>query len=72
MTYELMFGKSPFENDIKKMVMNKEDTTELSEVSFPSAPVVSDEAKGFILNLLDREPNKRMDMDEILHHPFLK
>jgi len=42
MTYELLFGKSPFESDIKKMVMCGDDKTELSEVSFPSAPVVAE------------------------------
>ena len=46
--------------------------TELSEVTFPGTPVVSEEVKTFILNLLDREPNCRMDMDEAIHHPFLR
>jgi serine/threonine protein kinase len=46
--------------------------TELSEVTFPGTPVVSEEAKTFILNMLDREPNCRMDMDEAIHHPFLR
>lgn len=45
MTYELLYGKSPFESDIKKMVINKEGAPNLSQVSFPSAPPVSDEAK---------------------------
>ncbi len=72
MTFELLFGKSPFESDIKKMMMNGDGKTELPEVNFPSAPVVSSEVKHFILNLLDRDPERRMDMDEVLHHPFLK
>ena len=54
MTFELMFGKSPFENDIKKMLIAGEGMKELSEVVFPSAPVVSEQAKIFIRNLLDR------------------
>ncbi len=72
MTYELLYGKSPFESDIKKMVINKEGAPNLSQVSFPSAPPVSDEAKEFILNLLDCDPDRRMDMDEVLVHPFIR
>lgn len=72
MTYELLFGKSPFESDIKKMVQAGDDSTELSVVAFPSAPVVSEAAREFILNLLDRNPDRRMDMDEVLHHSFLR
>lgn len=41
MTYELLFGRSPFESDIKKMVLEG-GSAELSEVVFPSAPVVSE------------------------------
>ena len=40
-----------------------DNKTSLSQVTFPSAPVVSEEAKIFILNLLDSNPDKRMDMD---------
>lgn len=72
MTYELLFGRSPFESDIKKMMIEGGQKTELSEIVFPSTPIVSQEAKIFIMNMLDREPKSRMDMDEALHHPFLK
>lgn len=46
--------------------------TELPEVVFPTCPAVSEDAKAIIRNLLDREPNSRMDMDEVLHHAFLR
>ena len=72
MTFELLFGKSPFESDIKKMVINKEGIPNLSQVIFPFAPPISQQAKEFILNLLDCNPDKRMDMDEVLAHPFIK
>lgn len=75
MTYELLFGKSPFQSDIKKILMAGEGAdskTNLPEVTFPTAPVVSETAKVFILNLLDSNPDKRMDMDEVIHHSFLK
>lgn len=63
MAYELLFGKSPFESDIKKMVLNGQGNTDFSEVNFPSAPPITDLAKEFILNLLDKDPDRRMDMD---------
>lgn len=72
LTYELLFGKSPFESEIKKIVRSNDSKPELSEVSFPSAPPISEEGKSFILNLLENDPNCRMDMDEVLAHPFLK
>jgi serine/threonine protein kinase len=52
--------------------MNNEAKPELSEVSFPSAPVLSEEGRSFIVKLLDVIPEHRMDMDEALAHPFLK
>ena len=75
LTYELLFGKSPFQSDIKKMLMSgecNENKTGLSEVTFPTAPLISEPAKMFITNLLDCDPDKRMDMDEAIHHAFLK
>ena len=51
---------------------NGQTKTNLSQVTFPTAPVVSECAKTFILNLLDSNPDKRMDMDEVIHHQFLQ
>jgi hypothetical protein len=45
---------------------------ELSEIVFPAAPVIKEETKGFILNLLENNPDLRMDMDQVLNHQFLK
>ena len=67
-----MFGKSPFESDIKKIVKNGEVMQELSEIVFPVAPVIKEETKNFILNLLANNPDQRMDMDQVLSHAFLK
>jgi aurora kinase len=63
LTYELLFGRSPFESDIKKIVLNNEVKAELSEVTFPVAPVIREETKQLILNLLANDPQKRMDID---------
>jgi serine/threonine protein kinase len=32
---------------------------------------ISERAKDFIGKLLDKDPNNRIDMDEITNHPFL-
>ncbi len=42
MTYELLFGKSPFGNDIMKLASNKEMKPELSSLSFPSGIPIKD------------------------------
>lgn len=36
--------------------MTGENNCELSEVTFPSAPVIREDTKQFILNLLDKDP----------------
>lgn len=56
MTYELLFGKSPFESEIKKMAISGDNKGELSEVTFPTAPIIREDTKNFILNLLDKDP----------------
>lgn len=38
------------------MAMAGENNCELSEVIFPSAPVIREDSKEFILNLLDKDP----------------
>ena len=45
---------------------------ELGQIVFPAAPAIKEEAKKFILNLLENNPDSRMDMDQVLSHPFLK
>ena len=72
MTYELLFGKSPFESDIIKLAQNKELKPELSTLNFPPGIPIKDDTKRFIENLLNSDPLQRMDMDEVLHHPFLR
>lgn len=44
----------------------------MSELVFPSSIPIKDETKDFIENLLEENPDKRMDMDEVLAHDFLK
>lgn len=71
LTYELLFGKSPFESDIIKLARSKEMKLELSELNFPPGIPIKDETRMFIENLLAENPDSRMDMDEVLLHPFM-
>jgi serine/threonine protein kinase len=45
---------------------------ELSTLSFPPGILIKEETKQFIENLLEGDPKMRMDMDEVLSHPFLR
>ena len=72
MTYELLFGKSPFGSDLIKLAHNKQMKPEMSTVNFPVGISIKEETKKFIENLLSQNPDDRMDMDSVLCHPFLK
>lgn len=48
MTYELLFGKSPFESDIIKLAKNKELKPELSTLNFPENSKIKMETRDFI------------------------
>lgn len=72
LTYELLFGKSPFEKDIKNITRNKEAEAKLGELTFPTSIPIKDETRDFIESLLAEDPDKRMDMDEVLAHEFLR
>ena len=45
---------------------------ELSALNFPASIPIKDETRKFIENLLEADPTLRMDMDEVLRHPFLR
>jgi hypothetical protein len=45
LTYELLYGKSPFVEDIKKIILGNEVKAELPLVVFPEVPVISEQAK---------------------------
>lgn len=63
LTYQLLFGKSPFEKDIKNITRNKEVQAKLGELTFPASIPIKDQTKDFIQNLLAQNPEKRMEMD---------
>jgi hypothetical protein len=51
--------------------MNKDQKAGLSELSFPESVPIEKKTRDFIENLLQENPNLRMDMDAVLKHPFL-
>jgi serine/threonine protein kinase len=57
LTYELLFGRSPFESDIIKIARSKEQQKpELSGLVFPAGTPVGADTKSFIENLLSEDP----------------
>jgi serine/threonine protein kinase len=42
------------------------------EVKFPSYIDVTDSAKDFILKIMEKNPVNRVEIEALLHHPFLK
>ncbi|CAA0820808.1 Serine/threonine-protein kinase Aurora-3 [Striga hermonthica] len=66
--YEFLYGCPPFEaesqNDTFKRIMKV-------DLSFPSTPSISDEAKDLISRLLVKDSSKRLSIDKILEHPWI-
>ena len=67
--YTLIIGKPPFNSN------NIETTNEKIksiEYSFPENSMISNDAKNLISQILVKEPSKRLSLDQILNHDFLK
>ena len=41
------------------------------EINFPEYVDVTDEAKDFILGIMKKKPEERMEMKQIMRHPFI-
>lgn len=41
------------------------------EINFPDYVDVTDEAKDFILKIMKKKPEERMEMKQIMRHPFI-
>lgn len=71
-TFEMLFGMSPFKGrNFKQRIKN----ICVEELKFPSSPTISDEAKDFIKQLLSKNPRKRLgtkDSNEIKNHEWFK
>lgn len=66
--YELLYGAPPFEAESQKDTFRRIMKVDLS---FPSTPVVSSEAKSLISQLLVKDSSKRLSLKEILKHPWV-
>jgi len=69
LTYELIVGKIPFniwsEYDLQQIVDK--------EITFPTDYVdMSLDSIDFIKKCLNKDPTKRMKLDQLTSHPFLK
>ncbi|KAJ8748916.1 hypothetical protein K2173_013351 [Erythroxylum novogranatense] len=66
--YEFLYGAPPFEaesqSDTFKRIMKL-------DLTFPSTPSVSAEAKTLISQLLVKDPSKRLSLQKILEHPWI-
>jgi len=67
--YELLIGKPPFsENDVKSTYEKIKNV----EYTFPEDSIISNAAKNLIGQILVKEPNKRLSIEQIINHDFLK
>lgn len=72
----MLVGRTPFKvtsaDDLGKIVSGYVLTQITDELVFPSYVELSPDAKDFLKRALQKNPNDRMDLDEMLEHPFLK
>ena len=54
-----------------KPLFKTEDEVKTSDISFPSETPISEEAKDFIRRLLDKDPTKRILLEDICQHKFM-
>lgn len=64
--YEFLVGKPPFESSSAKTTY---DRIRRVDLKFPAH--VSDDAKDLISKLLQKEPNKRASLEEVMSHPWI-
>jgi len=69
LTYEFLVGKPPFEgedvNATYKLILS-------GRIEYPSDLVISAEAKDLISKLLVHEPTKRLTLEQVLQHPWIR
>lgn len=66
--YTLIIGKPPFETSDVKTTYKR---IRMNAYSFPENVPISDAARDLITKILNNDPSKRPNMDEILQHEFL-
>jgi len=66
--YALLIGKPPFETPDVKTTYKK---IRMNSYSFPDHVPISDPARNIITRILNLDPARRPNLDEIVDHPFL-
>ena len=64
----MIIGKPPFETPDVKTTYKK---IRMNSYSFPDHVPISDFARNLITKILNLDPIKRPNLDEIIQHPFL-
>ena len=76
MIYEMLIGKNPFNLADEDLSPNEFlEMIQETEITFPHTDVdvrYSDEVKSFIMQLLDKDPSKRISLDNIENHPWFE
>ena len=65
--YTLIIGKPPFETSDVKTTYRR---IRMNNYSFPENVPITDDAKSLISSILNLDPSKRPNLDEILDHSF--
>jgi len=66
LTYEFLHGRAPFVGDNRRDIFKK---VEAVDFKFPES--FSREAKSFVSKLLQRDPEKRLKLEDVPKHPFI-
>ncbi|KEH35364.1 Serine/Threonine-kinase aurora-like protein [Medicago truncatula] len=67
--YEFLYGVPPFEAESQDDTFRRIVKIDLS---FPRTPLVSKKAKNLINGLLVKDSSKRLSLQEIMEHPWIK
>jgi polo-like kinase 1 len=66
--YTLIIGKPPYETPDVKTTYKK---IRMNNYNFPDHVPISDNARNLITKILNLDPLKRPNLDEIISHPFI-
>jgi len=64
--YEFLVGKPPFETETSKDTYKR-----IEKVQFEFPDCISNSARDLISRLLKRDPNERMELEEVLEHSWI-
>ena len=64
-TYEMLYGRPPFEAEKGAPQSELFKKIQKSTLRFPSEPRIDDMAKDFMFRLMEKDPSRRMDLQEV-------